>query len=452
MALCATCKRFSGYGVGVLIQRRGFIDVPAVSPADKTSRSQRFFASPLAAVVPGTLALALVLAACGGTTGTSEGEESGSEGGESASASEVAGDNGSSDTAVSTAGGPSMDADGILTVGLNDPYVPQSTTGATDDYRCFLVDLGLDEDRMVTGVRFTPGNPDVVHHAILYRVAPDQVAAAVERDARDEGQGWSCFGGTDLPPPNESADTLTAIQGSAWLAAWAPGGRETRYAEGTAVQVRAGSKAVLQVHYNLLAGQGPDLTTVHLRTVPDDGSLKPLQTYLLPGPVEIPCADDEVGPLCDREASVADTIARFGGESLRTIWGLQFICGGDLTEPKAGATQTCDHRARKPMVVHAAAGHMHLLGRSLTIVSNPGTDREELLIDIPAWDFDDQSARPLPKPVRIETDDVLRVTCTHDVSLRRSLPALQGVEPRYVTWGEGTTDEMCLGLLSVTAG
>jgi hypothetical protein len=305
---------------------------------------------------------------------------------------------------------------------------------------------------MVTGVRFTPGNPDVVHHAILYRVAPEQVAAAVERDARDDGQGWSCFGGTDLPPARATSDTLSSIQGSAWLAAWAPGGRESRYAEGTGVLVKEGSKAVLQVHYNLLVGQGPDLTKVHLRTIPDDGSLKPLQTYLLPGPVEIPCAEEEQGPLCDREASVADTIARFGGESLRTIWGLQFICGGDLTNPKAGATQTCDHKARKSMVVHAAAGHMHLLGRSITITANPGTDREELLLDIPVWDFDDQASRLLAQPIRIEKDDVLRVSCTHDVSLRRSLPALQGIEPRYVTWGEGTTDEMCLGLLSVTAG
>jgi predicted small secreted protein len=432
--------------------RRGIVGSQGDSSLPKVARLRGLFRSPLAGIVPGTLALALVLSACGGATGASEDAESGAQASEPSSAAEVAGGTDATGAEVSTAGGPVMDAEGILTVGLADPYVPQSTTGATDDYRCFLVDLGLEEDRMVTGVRFTPGNPDVVHHAILYRVAPDQVAAAMERDARDEGQGWSCFGGTDLPPAKASSDTLSAIQGSAWLAAWAPGGRETRYAEGTAVQVRAGSKAVLQVHYNLLAGQGPDLTQVHLRTVPDDGSLKPLQTYLLPGPVEIPCADDEQGPLCDREASVADTIARFGGESLRTIWGLQFICGGDLTEPKAGATQTCEHKARKSMVVHAAAGHMHLLGRSITIVANPGTDREELLLDIPVWDFDDQSARLLPEPVRIETDDVLRVTCTHDVSLRKSLPALQGIEPRYVTWGEGTTDEMCLGLLSVTAG
>jgi hypothetical protein len=39
------------------------------------------------------------------------------------------------------------------------------------------------------------------------------------------------------------------------------------------------------------------------------------------------------------------------------------------------------------------------------------------------------------------------VTCTHDATLRDRLPALQGLPPRYVVWGEGSTDEMCLGIL-----
>ena len=44
----------------------------------------------------------------------------------------------------------------------------------------------------------------------------------------------------------------------------------------------------------------------------------------------------------------------------------------------------------------------------------------------------------------------MRVTCTHDQALRDKLPELQGQPSATSTWGEGTTDEMCLGLLSVT--
>jgi hypothetical protein len=30
------------------------------------------------------------------------------------------------------------------------------------------------------------------------------------------------------------------------------------------------------------------------------------------------------------------------------------------------------------------------------------------------------------------------------------LPAFKGQQERYVVWGEGTTDEMCLGIVMVT--
>ena len=342
----------------------------------------------------------------------------------------------------------SMDTAGIVSVGLTDPYTPQSAGTATDDYRCFLLGTGLSEDRFITGVRFLPDNPAVVHHAILYRVRPSQLDAAERRDAEEPGQGWSCFGGPDLPAATEGA-AVGGLDSAPWLAAWAPGGRESTYPEGTGVFVETGSSVILQVHYNLLAGQGPDSTAVKLRTVSADTGLIPLETLLLPAPVELPCLPDEDGPLCDRETAVEDTIKRFGGESLRTIWGLQFICGGDLVEPRAGATQSCTHDVEESMTVYAAAGHMHLLGRSIGIVANAGTSREEQLLDVQVWDFDRQGAIRLAKPLDLTPGDTLTVTCTHDANLRRQLPALADTDPRYITWGEGTTDEMCLGILTI---
>ncbi len=54
---------------------------------------------------------------------------------------------------------------------------------------------------------------------------------------------------------------------------------------------------------------------------------------------------------------------------------------------------------------------------------------------------------PLPRPVPVSAGDTYRVTCTHDPTLRRQLAELRGVPPRYVVWGDGTTDEMCLGIV-----
>ena len=387
--------------------------------------------------VAAAVAAAALLAACSAMPGAAPDPAAPT----SASASSAS----ASEQAPTTAG--SMDSEGIVTVGLVEPYSPASEGTSTDDYRCFLLDTGVPEDRFITGVRFLPDNPAVVHHAILYRVRSQQIDAAQQRDADDPGQGWSCFGGPDLP--NVGGDAVRSLDSAPWLAAWAPGGRESRYPEGTGVFLEKGSSVILQVHYNLLAGQGPDSTSVRLRTVPGDSNLRPLETMLLPAPVELACLPEEDGPLCDRDASVADTIARFGGESLRTIWGLHVVCGHELEDIRASSTTSCTHDVEQPITVFASAGHMHLLGRAITIVANAGTPQEETLLDIETWDFDNQGARPLPKPFDLDAGDTLTVTCTHDAKLRSQLPALADTDPRYITWGEGTTDEMCLGILTV---
>ena len=44
----------------------------------------------------------------------------------------------------------------------------------------------------------------------------------------------------------------------------------------------------------------------------------------------------------------------------------------------------------------------------------------------------------------------MSVTCRHSQQVRDVLPSFEGQPDRYVVWGEGTTDEMCLGILTVT--
>jgi hypothetical protein len=104
------------------------------------------------------------------------------------------------------------------------------------------------------------------------------------------------------------------------------------------------------------------------------------------------------------------------------------------------------------MTVRAVAGHMHLLGRSISVTLNPGGPRERTLLHRPVWDFDNQGATPLKRPAQVRAGDTLRVTCTHDATLRSQLPELEDEQPRYVTWGEGTSDEMCLGIVMYTDG
>ena len=50
----------------------------------------------------------------------------------------------------------------------------------------------------------------------------------------------------------------------------------------------------------------------------------------------------------------------------------------------------------------------------------------------------------------VAAGDTLRVRCRHDQALRDDLPAVEGQDERAVVWGDGTRDEMCLGILQVT--
>jgi hypothetical protein len=326
-------------------------------------------------------------------------------------------------------------------------YRPQAEAGGTDDYRCILLDPKLTSDAFLSGVVLEPGNPNLVHHAILYRVDPEQVAAAKAKDAGDPRLGWSCFGGPGLP--GNSSD-LGGLNSAPWVAAWATSGGEQRFAAGTGQRTRAGTQVILQMHYNLLNGDGADSTTVKLRVAPAGARLQPLQTLLLPAPVELPCPAGETGPLCERSASVVDVMRRFGQDSGRVVAGLQLLCDGSFSNPRSGPTQSCGRPVNETMQLRAVAGHMHLLGKSIQIdlQRQDGTSRR--LLDIKAWDFDDQRATVLSEPITVHAGDRLRVTCTHDATLRQKLPALAKLPPRYVVWGEGSSDEMCLGIVSYT--
>jgi hypothetical protein len=180
-----------------------------------------------------------------------------------------------------------------------------------------------------------------------------------------------------------------------------------------------------------------------LTTVPGDRGLTPVETMLLPAPVELACPTGETGPLCDRTAAVFDQVDRFGADAAVIPSGLLLLCGRDAARPVPGPVSSCDRPLGRPVTIQAVGGHMHLLGRSIRVELNPGTPRARLLLEIPRWNFHWQAVYQLARPVQAGPGDVLRVTCRHDATLRTG-------EPRYVLWGEGTTDEMCLGIVQVT--
>lgn len=102
------------------------------------------------------------------------------------------------------------------------------------------------------------------------------------------------------------------------------------------------------------------------------------------------------------------------------------------------------------MTIRAVAGHMHLLGRTVRVDVVRSSGAVVNLLDVKVWDFDNQRATVLKRAVTVGPGDRLKVTCRHDAALRSQLPELRKLQPRYVVWGEGSSDEMCLGIVSYT--
>ncbi len=394
----------------------------------------------------------LLLSACGASTATPVADEgprtsatpSPAADPDPSATAPAAGHHGTPAKAVPVRHRPLRPGERRVEVRMPATYTPSAPTGVgTDDYRCFLLDPRLVRDQMITGFNVLPGNPDVVHHVILFRVAPDQVAEAEQKDDATDGQGWTCFGDSGLTGgvgPGEGLDDAP------WLGAWAPGGSEQVYSRGFGERLDRGSRIVMQVHYNLLAGREPDRSAAELRLAPAGRGVRELQTQLMPAPVELPCRPQHAdGPLCERPAALADVKQRFGEGPGSTADLLHLLCG----PVEAGPVQTCTRTVGRTETIRGVAGHMHLLGRSFKVEVNPGTPRARTLLDIATWDFDNQGSRPI-RPVTLQPFDTIKVTCRHSQELRDRLPSFQGQPDKYVVWGEGTTDEMCLGILLVT--
>jgi hypothetical protein len=333
---------------------------------------------------------------------------------------------------------PLRDGERFVNLAMPQPYTPAAPNGGTDEYRCFLVDPQLTNQAFLTGSQFLPQNAELVHHAIFFQVGPTDAEAARGLDARTPGAGWTCFGNSGIGDD------------AAWVAHWAPGANETLLAPNLGYPMTPGSQLIMQVHYNLLGAEGKpvgsDQSGIRLRLTDGGPDFVPLHTTPIAAPVELPCPDGESGPLCDREAAIADVAHRFGDDAKVTVNRLNRYCNNGRA-PVAATIQHCDYRIAKTNTLYALGGHMHLLGRSIKVELNPGTAKARTLLDVPAYDFDAQGIAPLSTPVTVSAGDTYRVTCTHDATLRRQLPQLRPLPPRYVVWGEGTSDEMCLALV-----
>lgn len=289
-----------------------------------------------------------------------------------------------------------------LSIAAAEAYAPPRDQ--FDDHHCLILDHDFDVDTFVQGVNVEPDKERIVHHALVFNVPPeftDQIAAL---DEADPGPGYTCYGG-----PGVDARQLLKV--------WLPGGRPTLFPEDSAIAIPAGSKIVLQMHYNTLS-LGPEEPS------PADASRVTMWT-----------TPDNQPP--ERQVIIAGS-AHTGIE----------IAPGD-----ANSTHQRDFRLQSDATIIGVIPHMHSLGASIKAKIRHQDGSESCVIDVPTWDFDWQDTHLFPQDqwIEIKRGDVHDLFCSYDNSPGNQ-PIVEGqqISPRLVTWGDDTLDEMCLNYLIAT--
>lgn len=258
-----------------------------------------------------------------------------------------------------------------------------------DVYRCFVVPTHFAEDRWVSALDVHPGNRAVVHHVIAYI---DTSGQARRLDAKDPLPGYSTFGGLGFLP-------------AGMLGGWASGAEAHRLPPETGILLPKGADVVLQVHYHKDGKPESDRTQVAL--------------YFNKGFVDKPL---HIFPL-----------QNFG----------LLIPPGD---------KNYAIRANLPVPADATlltiAPHMHLLGRQMTVTATLPNGKEKRLIHISDWDFNWQGFYAYREPIKIPRGSRVNLTARYDNSAGN--PRNPNSPPKWVSWGEQTTDEMCIAFLGYT--
>jgi len=286
------------------------------------------------------------------------------------------------------------------TLKLAVSYTQQTTP---DDYHCFVMDWNETTTKYITGFRANPGDARVVHHVIAYLATPKDVSAVQALDDAEAGDGYTCFGGS-------------GVNSAEWVGAWAPGSLGTDFPMGTGIKIGAGSKIILQVHYNSLAnGVHADQTSVDFKL--DDSVAKEGHIQPWTNPTWITNKNTMKIP-----AMQADVMHSFGYDPT-----------GPLT-------------SGKPFTIYSGMLHMHTLGTKALLQIERAGGEKECLLQIDNWNFHWQGSYGLKTPTTFNPGDKMYLECHWDNTPPKQ-PSINGEQqvPKDVFWGEGTTDEMCLG-------
>ena len=261
----------------------------------------------------------------------------------------------------------------------------------------FVIPIDIPEDKVVAAIDFHPGNPRVVHHAVLFL---DASGAARRLDAATPEPGYGKFSGPGFLP-------------SGALGGWSPGNTPRRLPGGRGRHLKKGSDLVVQIHYHPDGVEASDRSEIGL--------------YFLDEPT--------AAIIADRERLVG------------SIWTSAYEL--DIPAGDAAWRTSASYTLPKGVTVVGVVPHMHLLGKAVSVRAEMPDGSKKRLVDIPAWnyawqdEFYYQEPFPLPAGTRIVMEGVFDNSAAN--------PSNPSKPPRRVVWGDGTLDEMLFCFLLVSA-
>ena len=268
-----------------------------------------------------------------------------------------------------------------LVLAMAEPF--EVPAAGDDIYRYFVIPTGFTEDKVVVALDFSPGDPKVVHHS---NYLLDFGGRARGEDLKDDEPGFSVFG------------TGGFLDYNAWgIGGWTPGADPFVLDKGQGMWLPRGGDLVLEVHYHLNGKATADRSEVAFYFAKE-----PVSEYV--DGVVIGTQDLRIPP---------------GEENYWRHFSMNVPSGMKLTD---------------------VTPHMHFLGREFISIATLPDGSERPLIRIADWDFRWQNTFTYREPVHLPAGSRIDAWVRYDNSAEN--PRNPALEPRAVTWGWETTDEM----------
>ena len=203
-----------------------------------------------------------------------------------------------------------------------------------------------------------------------------------------------------VQPPRAGQNSLNVDGFGGFLVAYAPGAKPLDLADGMAKKIPAGSKFIFQMHYTPIGTEQADISSVAMVFADPESVKVEVETGAAVSPfLQIPPHDPD-------------------------------------------HVVTARRTFRRETLLIAMMPHTHLRGKAFRYVAHYPDGTDEILLDIPHYDFNWQNTYELAEPKLMPKGTRLECIAHYD----NSADNLANPDPtRTVGWGDQTWDEMMIG-------